>query len=48
MSKESATTKVSPVPVRFVEKHAYAQPSAKELMATEDPLERIAGVSILQ
>ena len=45
ISKESATAKVSPAPIRFVEKHAYAQPSAKELMATEHPLEPIAGVS---
>ena len=47
MAKESASAKASPTPVRFVEKHAYAQPPAKEPQAAEAPLEPIAGVSIL-
>ena len=46
MAKESASAKVSPTPVRFVEKHAYAQPPAKEPQAADQPLEPIAGVSI--
>ena len=47
MAKESASAKASPTPVRFVEKHAYAQPPAKEPQAAEAPVEPIAGVSKL-
>lgn len=34
-------------PLRFVEKHAYTQPSAKELLAGERPLQPTPGVSPL-
>lgn len=47
MAKDSASAKALPTPVRFVEKHAYAQPPAKEPQAAEAPLEPIAGVCIL-
>ena len=47
MAKESASAKASPTPVRFVEKHAYAQPPAKEPQAAEAPLEPMAGVPLL-
>ncbi|CAK0785816.1 hypothetical protein CVIRNUC_009028 [Coccomyxa viridis] len=43
MAKDSASAKALPTPVRFVEKHAYAQPPAKEPQAAEAPLEPIAG-----
>ena len=45
MGKDSSPAKVAPAQsVRFLEKHTYSQPSAKQLLDGERPLQPTPGV----